>query len=187
MIHMVTILQRTPGNIHRNSANCRSKVTASVINSDAGGEHFLVKGLAMDPTTTKTNYRMVVKLYLSDKGLLPNNPKVFIWCGCPWFKYFCEVALAIRGSSYIINSNGALPKITNPTAKPQVCKHCLAFLRKIKSQPELLKSMAVQRVKASARGNRPEDAHIDDLMVSHALAHRKGQVADIGSLGTRTL
>jgi hypothetical protein len=47
--------------------------------------------------------------------------------------------------------------------------------------------MAVQRVKASARGNRPEDAHIDDLMVSHALAHRKGQVADIGSLGTRTL
>lgn len=187
MIHLVTILQRTPGNIHRNSQNCRAKVTSSVINSDAGGEHFLVKGLAMDPTTTKTNYRLVAKLYLNKNDELPNNPKVFVWCGCPWFKYFCEVALAIRGSSYIINSNGALPKITNPTAKPQVCKHCLAFLRTVKAKPELLKSMAVRHVTASANGKKPADAHIDDLMVSHALAHRKGQVGDVGSLGTRTL
>lgn len=185
---MITILHRTPSNIHRNSQNCRAKVTSSVVNSDAGGEHFLVKGLAMDPTTTKTNYRQIAKVYMNNQGLVPNNPKVFVWCGCPWFKYFCEVALAIRGSSYIINANGALPKITNPTARPQVCKHMLAFLRKIQSQPDLLRAMATQRVHASAAG-RSRDAHIDDLMISHARSHRRGNQHkdDVGSMGTRTL
>lgn len=189
MIHLVTILHRTPGNIHRNSQNCRAKITSSVVNSDAGGEHFLVKGLAMDPTTTKTNYRQVAKIYMNNKGLVPNNPRVFVWCGCPWYKYFCEVALAIRGSSYIVNTNGALPKITNPTARPQVCKHMLAYLRKIKSNPEVLKAMATQRVTTASvnPGRRGRDAGLDDLMISHARAHQMGQKGDVGAMGTRTL
>lgn len=188
MIHLVTILHRTPAKIHRNSQSCRAKITSSVVNADAGGAHFLVKGLALDPSTTKTNYRQIARVYMNAKGVVPNNPKVFVWCGCAWFKYFCEVALAIRGSSYIVNSNGALPKITNPTARPQVCKHALAFLRKIHANREGLKAMATKNV-ATASTGRMRDAALDDLMVSRARA-AKGKSernSDVGSLGTRTL
>jgi hypothetical protein len=187
MIHLATILHRTPGNIHRNSRNCRAKITSSVVNSDAGGEHFLIKGLAIDPTTTKTNYRQLAKVYLAKDGNVPSNPRVFVWCGCPWFKYFCEVALAIRGSSYIINANGALPKITNPTARPQTCKHSLTFLRKIMSNTGALRSQTVTATVAVRNGRTPKDKAIDDLVISRAKTQKRGGKTEAGNLGTRTL
>jgi hypothetical protein len=125
------------------------------MNADERGAFYLVKGLAIDPTTTRKNYRQITKIYLDKSNKVPLNPKVFVWCGCAWFKYHCEVALAIRGSSYIVSSNGALPKITNPTARPQVCKHALAFLKLVRSQPMKIETRAVpkstQQVKAAVK------------------------------------
>jgi hypothetical protein len=156
MIRLATILHRTPSKIHRNSQNCRAKVLSSTMNADASGAFFLVKGVSVDPTTTKHQYRVLAKIYVDRKtGKPPNNPSVFIWCGCSWFKFNCEVALSIRGSSYIVNSNGALPKITNPSAKPQVCKHALAFFRVIRASPMKLemkaKQASVKKVVANAQ------------------------------------
>lgn len=155
MISLATVLHRTPSKVHRSSQHCRARITSSVMNADERGAFYLVKGLAIDPTTTRKNYRQIAKIYLDKSGKVPLNPKIFIWCGCAWFKYHCEVALAIRGSSYIVSSNGALPKITNPTARPQVCKHALAFLKVIRSQPMKIETKAVpkseQQVKAAAK------------------------------------
>jgi hypothetical protein len=162
MISLATILHRTPARIHRNSQSCRARITSSVMNADERGAFYLVKGIAMDANTTRKNYRQVAKVYLDKSNKVPLNPKIFIWCGCSWFKYHCEVALAIRGSSYIVSSNGALPKITNPTARPQVCKHALAFLKVIRSQPmkiETKSAKSPQQVRAALK----EGSNIDKI------------------------
>jgi hypothetical protein len=130
------MLHRTPAKIHRNSQNCRAKITTATMEADSQGAYIFVKSLALDPTTTRTNHRVLAKLYVDKKtGKPPKDPKCWIHCSCGYFKFFCETALAIRGNSSIINSNGALPKLTNPTAKPSACKHCLAFFRVAKTAP----------------------------------------------------
>ena len=134
MLRVKSIINRTPVAVHRRSKRCMSKITkADILMDDAGVFKFL-QGSTVDPPAhgpwknSRGPYRTLCKLYFDEKQ--PNNPRIFIWCDCEWFTYNCEVSLAIRGSSAIINSNGALPKMTNPNGRPQVCKHCLAFLRK---------------------------------------------------------
>lgn len=56
-------------------------------------------------------------------GPLNLDTKVWCWCSCDNFKFTSEVALAKKGSSTIVQSNGAPPKITNPKREPRVCKH----------------------------------------------------------------
>lgn len=134
MLRLKQILTRTPIVVHRRSKRCIAKVTDADIYMDDAGVFRFLQGSVVDPPapgpwkTSRGPYRCLCKLYFSE--IAPSNPKVFIWCDCEWFTYNCETSLAIRGSSAIINSNGSLPKVTNPTGKPQVCKHCLAFLRK---------------------------------------------------------
>lgn len=56
-------------------------------------------------------------------GRLNQNTRVWVWCSCPYFKYHCEVALASKGSSSVVQSNGQRPRFTNPRLSPYVCKH----------------------------------------------------------------
>lgn len=158
-----------------------------MLNADERGAFYLVKGFAMDPLTTRKNYRQIVKIYLDRSNKMPKNPKVFVWCGCAWFKYHCEVALAIRGSSYIVSSNGALPKITNPTARPQVCKHALAFMKMIRSQPMKIETkakakkspkQALAAVRDEATLNRI-DQRGSSLTAQRAAARRSGMFTDM--------
>ena len=129
MVNLKVVVQKTPVKIHRNSLRCRARITSATMNADGFGVYHVFKGRVIDPTTTRTPYPQIIKMYTDRRGNIPDNPKIFCWCGCAWFKYNCEVALAIRGSSAIISTNGALPKLTNPTSRPQVCKHMLTFLK----------------------------------------------------------
>lgn len=52
--------------------------------------------------------------YISN-GLVSHN--------CPYWLYFCEVAVAATGSTSVIYSNGAAPKIRNPSGRAYLCKH----------------------------------------------------------------
>ncbi len=143
MLRAKTLFSRTPDAVHRRSRRCTSKVTDADIYMDDAGVFRFVQGLALDPPApgpwpqSRGPYRVICKLYFDENDA--NNPKTFVWCDCDWFKYNCETALAIRGSSAIINSNGALPKNTNPTSRPQVCKHCLCFLKKALSRKRFTK------------------------------------------------
>jgi hypothetical protein len=64
-------------------------------------------------------HRVVVRFY----GSLNMNTRVWCWCDCSYFKYNCEVALASKGSSAVIQSNGQRPRHTNSRLEPRVCKH----------------------------------------------------------------
>lgn len=63
--------------------------------------------------------KIAVRFY----GPMNTNTRVWCWCSCPYFKYHCEVALASKGSSSVIQSNGQRPRFTNPRLEPRVCKH----------------------------------------------------------------
>lgn len=72
-------------------------------------------------------------------GPISSKTKVWCWCSCPYFKYHCEVALASKGSSAVVQSNGQRPRFTNPEMKPLVCKHvyllfALAFRADVKRE-----------------------------------------------------
>lgn len=61
-------------------------------------------------------------------GPLHVDTKVWVFCNCPYFKYHCEVALAHKGSSTVVHSNGQRPRFTNPGLEPRVCKHVYLLL-----------------------------------------------------------
>ena len=67
--------------------------------------------------------------------------KMWVSCNCEYFLYTAEVANARKGSSDVIYSNGARPKIRNPTMNPLLCKHCVAAIRAgaLTIQPSLQK------------------------------------------------
>lgn len=48
---------------------------------------------------------------------------VWVWCDCPYFKYYLEVALTRVGASSINSSNGKPPTVRNPQMLPYLCKH----------------------------------------------------------------
>jgi hypothetical protein len=181
MINLATLLHRTPTKIHRNSQNCSATITSSTMNADDNGAYYFVRLKAMDRTTTRKTYKIIAKMYVNRDGSLPNNPKIFIWCACAWFKFHCEVALAIRGSSYIANSNGALPKITNPTARPQCCKHCLAAIRKMRSQPMKIKTKAREESNDRDRSSSERsDDRLNDLLERNRRSDRSRIRREIG-------
>ena len=69
-------------------------------------------------------------------GAMHADTKVWVWCSCPYFKYHCEVALASKSSSSVVQSNGQRPRFTNPKMEPRVCKHaCLAFALAMRKRP----------------------------------------------------
>lgn len=177
MVTLLTAVSKTPKNIHKNSQSCRPKIKSATMNADGFGVFKLLKGMCIDPTTTKTPYPQVVKVYTDKKGKVANNPRVFCWCGCDWFKYNCEVALAIRGSSAIISSNGNLPKITNPRGRPQVCKHLLAYLKAVVRNKEKLDTVGKKPEKKSAQDARLEKglATKEDQQAADALTGKKAK------------
>jgi hypothetical protein len=69
----------------------------------------------------------------------PNfNSSVIVWCDCKDFQFRWEVALNKNDASRVVNSNGALPVITNPRMRNSLCKHIASaydnYLNKIKSK-----------------------------------------------------
>lgn len=138
MLTMKTLVRRTDMERHRRERShpVIAKVTRSSIMIDDNGIFALMYGKAVDLKTHKEKgrkakgpYLLMAKLYYSDSAN-NSNPKTFIWCDCADFTFRCEVSLAMRGSSAVINSNGRMPHVTNPQGIPHLCKHCLAFLKK---------------------------------------------------------
>lgn len=81
--------------------------------------------------------KVAVRFY----GPMNTTTHVWCWCSCPYFKYHCEVALAKKGSSSVVQSNGQRPRHTNPRLEPRVCKHtiyafALAMRRRQPNTPE---------------------------------------------------
>jgi len=82
--------------------------------------------------STGTNYNLIIRNYgMSNspkKFLFKPSSQLWVHCSCPYFTYHLEVALTLKKSSSIYDSNGNLPRITNPRLRPYVCKHLFATL-----------------------------------------------------------
>lgn len=76
-------------------------------------------------------HRVELRLYKPpDKrsSLFGKNGALWCTCSCEYFTYNLEVALSLKGSSSLLNSNGKLPNIKNPRYIPYVCKHIAAAI-----------------------------------------------------------
>lgn len=87
-------------------------------------------------------------------GPLSVKTLTWCWCSCPYFKYHCEVALASKGSSAVVQSNGQRPRFTNPKMLPKVCKHVyllFTLAAKDSKKKEQLKKAKEKNPKASKK------------------------------------
>lgn len=125
MLQLQQLLRGTPANIVKNSRDVRSRVLKAFITADEVGTH---KKVLLEARDTDGPRNLVFKFYNRKKKNLAYS-KVYVHCSCPYFLYFCEVAVAARGSSSVINSNGAYPKIRNPSLRPYLCKHLFQAAR----------------------------------------------------------
>ena len=110
------------------------------IDYDIHGEHKVVNATAHPSTITKTKrgigrtkrqhlYHMTMRIYgrASKAGKIKENHRCWVHCSCPYFRYYLEVSLAARGSSSVVTSTGAFPKVRNPGMRPHLCKHLIAM------------------------------------------------------------
>lgn len=160
MLRLKTLLSRTPANrfARKRRHPVIAKVTKSVLAMDDGGMFMLMHGKSADiqhmrEHKSKGPHLQVAKIYMDEDGKI-TNPKTFVWCDCQDFTYRCEVALALRGSSAVVNSNGALPKHTNPNAVPMLCSHGLAFLEKCLVAAKAPKPSTVDKLPKTIRSDR---------------------------------
>jgi len=91
----------------------------SIIDSD-GDKYTLVKAICRGETIPRN-----VEFHLYGSG---KTAQVWCSCDCEFWLYHCEVAMQKKGSSDILHSNGAKPRVTNPKMIPSLCKHCCAAL-----------------------------------------------------------
>lgn|ERR1035437_699941 len=196
MLRMKTLLLRTPrSRFDRKRRNpVIAKVTKSVLAIDEGGLFLLMHGKSADVLHVKERHSPVhlvlSKLYFDEDELGKktfNNPKTFIFCDCQDFTFRCEVALAIRGSSAVINSNGALPKFTNPSAIPQLCSHALAFLEKCLIEAKQHRPVDESKKPVVVRSDRQIIEGLKRPTAKHPNMHRMFQqyYNDTGISGTR--
>jgi hypothetical protein len=126
MLTLKRLLQLTPKDILSRANKCRVRIIKSVIDSDDIGDH---KFVLANVKATDGDRTAAIKFYqLSKRNLV--NSESWVYCSCPYFKYYLEVALTARESASILESNGAFPFIRNPSMRPYLCKHLAALSKK---------------------------------------------------------
>lgn len=121
MLQLRSLIQATPSDIVDGSRKVSSRIIKAIVDADEEGEH---KKVIVEARGSSKPYNLVFKFYdLSKKNLA--NSRVYVHCNCPYFIYYLEVAVAARGSSSVINSNGQYPRVRNSDMRPYLCKHLL--------------------------------------------------------------
>jgi len=153
MLSLSQIARATPKSVQRKSVSF-SKVKA-FIDTDDNGEFKYITATARS-TGSMNKYQVHVRLYgrVPMSGKMKPNSKAWVHCSCPYFRYYVEVALAARGSSAILISTGAFPKIRNPRMKPYLCKHLFQVV------PVVMQVKAVRRKVADM----PDELELDQLL-----------------------
>lgn len=127
MLSLAKMMSVTPDKIQNTKVSFR--ILRATYEIDEAGDLFKrVLIVSKGVTPLSENHYSMFKFYYKDPKKRKdsvNNP-TWLHCNCDHFLYNCEVALTARGSSDIHNSNGAAPKIKNPTLVPWLCKHLFA-------------------------------------------------------------
>lgn len=139
---MLTIQQMmsvTSSDIRRSSRKCSILKFKGYLDVDDKGEELKIAEFYVKGETGR------YKTYIVLKGPVKTTTKAWVSCNCPFFLYHCEVALAKRGSSSILYSNGKLPVEKNPRLIPYLCKH---LVRSVINLP-VVKFEATDKIPAS--------------------------------------
>jgi hypothetical protein len=123
MLTLKNLIEMTPPEIQRRGKTVSMAVKSSVLDEDDNGvfKKVIVKALA-----TTIPRIITFKLYqVKGKKFTINSP-TWVHCSCENYLYQWEVSNTARGSSSVINSNGAMPRIKNPRLRPGLCKHSYA-------------------------------------------------------------
>ncbi len=144
MIYLSQLARLTPAAVQKRPVFITG--VSAFIDKDSIGEFKFVKAMARSQRSTK-RYLINVRLYAAKGAKVPRRGKMkpqnraWVHCNCGYFRYNVEVALAARGSSNVLSSTGAYPKIRNPRMKPHLCKHLFAAIPKIVStKPKVRKT-----------------------------------------------
>lgn len=145
MISLNQALKYTPSRIKKGTI-----LTVKSIKLVGAGNGEDTKGpyqtASFDVVATNGPRRVTIKAYGDPKQDIFKRSS-WIHCSCPWFLFFCEYALAKRGSSDIINSNGKPPIITNPNQFPYACKHVISVLARWSELAPILTRRLIQEQK----------------------------------------
>lgn len=82
-----------------------------------------------------TYYRLMIKNFGTkrepENWLFTDDARVWVHCSCPYFKYYLEVALWVKGGTDLLSlgkENAYRPRIRNPKMKAYLCKHLYSTL-----------------------------------------------------------
>jgi hypothetical protein len=152
MLKLVQILRLTPSKIHTNSLGVHVQVLQSTIEDDDDGKG-AIKSVICKTRANDGNRITLLKFHKwHDKAREIDLP-VWMHCSCPYFLFYAEVALTMKGSSTILNSNGKMPKIKNPRTVPWCCKHIAAAYK------FAIKAKAIDNRRSASKGG-PSDADL---------------------------
>jgi len=136
MLKFSTLVKATPRNIVENTRTVRwQRLVKAWTSVDEKGRMF--RGALIHSKATTVPRLIQLRLY-GTKGATLFEHSAWTHCSCEYFLYYLEVALAARGSSSIITSNGEYPGIRNPSLRPHVCKHiygAVPLIARIKAWP----------------------------------------------------
>jgi len=122
MLTLRQLMMTTPKNIRQNIRGCRIRVVTAFEGNDDNGKY---KEVHMQVGCT-TDPRLVRYRFYGPSGsslATYIDEPLWVHCSCEYFTYYIEVALAARGSSTVLDSNGNFPRIRNPKFVPHLCKH----------------------------------------------------------------
>jgi len=118
MISIKTMVSSTPIVVRARANRCSPRIVKKTKKTENNVKYTDIKFKVK--CTGSSTKNVIIKQY--QKG-------AWVHCSCQHFRYYCEVALSMKGSSSILNSTGKLPRKTNPSLKPEVCKHIIACIQ----------------------------------------------------------
>jgi len=132
MLKLSQIIKATPKEVIAKARNCNPIPILTKCKKTVIDGQFVRKSEFKVICDSKNKHHVVIKLYGKRKAI---DCKAWVTCSCPWFTFNCEVALAEHGSSDILFSDGSFPEKTNPTLRPQACKHIIACTKNLDKLP----------------------------------------------------
>lgn len=123
MLTLRALMQFTPDAMKKRALKVGIRLIKSTIDKDDEGVFKKVELRAIATTIPRI---VIFKIYMVKGNKFTINSPTWVHCSGENYLYQWEVANTMRGSSSIINSNGAMPRITNPRTRPGLCKHAYA-------------------------------------------------------------
>jgi hypothetical protein len=125
MLTLAALMQNTPNPVRKRAAGqCSGALTAkdqSFSDKLRGRKGAKFRELRFGVSCTDGLRSVSIRFY--DGGKVDKKSLVWVTCSCPYWCYYCEVAVASTGSTQVIISNGQAPKVRNPSVTPYLCKH----------------------------------------------------------------